>query len=88
MWAGAVSTAGGVLFFGDDDGQLVALDAKTGKHLWHYNMGQKLTASPMTFSLDWKQYVSIASPTDVFTFGLFEAAVSVTVPVVKESVTP
>ena len=88
MWAGAVSTAGGVLFFGDDDGQLVALDAKTGKHLWHYNMGQKLTASPMTFSLDGKQYVSIASATDVLTFGLFEAAVSVPVPVVKESVTP
>lgn len=86
MWAGAVSTGGGVLFFGDDDGQLVALDAKTGKHLWHYNMGQKLTASPMTFSLDGKQYVSIASATDVLTFGLFEAAVSV--PVVKESVTP
>lgn len=86
MWAGTVSTAGGLLFFGDDDGQLVALDAKTGKHLWHYNMGQKLTASPMTFSLDGEQYVSIASATDVFTFGLFEPAVSV--PVVKESLTP
>jgi len=40
----------------------------------------------MTFSLDGKQYVSIASETDVFTFGLFEPAVSV--PVVKERVTP
>ena len=49
-------------------------------------MGQMLTASPMTFSFDRKQYVSIASATDVFTFGLFEPAVSVSV--VKESVTP
>ena len=49
-------------------------------------MGQMLTASPMTFNLDGNQYVSIAAATDVFTFGLFEPAVSV--PVVKESVTP
>jgi alcohol dehydrogenase (cytochrome c) len=39
MWAGTVSTAGGVVFFGDDDGQLVALDAATGKHLWHFYRG-------------------------------------------------
>jgi len=77
MWAGTVSTAGGVLFFGDDDGQLVALDAQTGKHLWHYYMGQMITASPITFSLDGKQYVSIAAGSDVFTFGLFEPAASV-----------
>src|SRR5208337_4692144 len=61
MWAGAISTAGGVVFFGDDDGQLVALNSATGKYLWHYSMGQLLTASPMTFSVEGKQYVSIAS---------------------------
>lgn len=70
MWAGAVSTAGGLVFFGDDDGSLVAIDAVTGKHLWHYYMGQMLTASPMTFSVKGKQYVSIAAASDVFTFGL------------------
>ncbi len=72
MWAGTVATSGGLLFFGDDDGQLVALDAATGKHLWHYSMGQTLSASPMTFMVKGKQYVTIASATDVFTFGLFE----------------
>lgn len=75
MSAGAVSTAGGLVFFGDDDGQLVALNAQTGKHLWHYFMGQTLTASPITFSVDGKQYVCIASATDIFAFGLFEPAV-------------
>lgn len=74
MWAGAVSTEGGVIFFGDDDGQLVALDARSGRHLWHYSIGQTLTASPMTYSLDGRQYVSIAAGADVFTFGLFEPA--------------
>src|SRR5580700_327896 len=58
-------------FFGDDDGQLVALDAPTGRHLWHYSLGQNITASPITFMADGKQYVTIAAATDVFTFALF-----------------
>ncbi|MGH9662678.1 MAG: PQQ-binding-like beta-propeller repeat protein, partial [Bryobacteraceae bacterium] len=74
MWAGTVSTAGGLVFFGDDDGQLVALDARSGQHLWNFYMGQMLTASPITWSLNGKQYVTIAAATDVFTFGLFEPA--------------
>ena len=73
-WAGTVSTAGGLVFFGDDDGQLVAVDATTGRHLWHYYLGQNLTASPITFMADGKQYVTIAAATDVFTFALFELA--------------
>ena len=84
MWAGTVSTAGGVLFFGDDDGHLVALEAKTGRHLWHFNTGQMLTASPIAFEVAGKQYVTIATATDIMTFGLFEPAVSV--PLVKERV--
>jgi PQQ-dependent dehydrogenase (methanol/ethanol family) len=74
MWAGTVSTAGGLVFFGDDDGQLVAVDAVTGRHLWHYYLGQNITASPITFMADGKQYVTIAAATDVFTFALFESA--------------
>jgi PQQ-dependent dehydrogenase (methanol/ethanol family) len=72
MWAGTVSTAGGLVFFGDDDGNLVAVDSGTGKHLWHYATGQRITASPMTFEADGRQYVSISAGTDVYTFGLFE----------------
>ncbi|MEX2261933.1 MAG: PQQ-dependent dehydrogenase, methanol/ethanol family [Bryobacteraceae bacterium] len=72
MWAGTVSTAGGLVFSGDDDGNLVALDAETGKDLWHFATGHSLYASPMTFSAGGKQYVTIATETDIFTFGLFE----------------
>lgn len=72
MWAGTVSTAGGVIFFGDDDGNLAAVDAAAGKHLWHYATGQRLTASPMTFEVAGKQYVTISAGTEVYTFGLFE----------------
>ena len=71
MWAGTVSTAGDLVFTGDDDGALVALDARTGEALWHFSMGNTLYASPMTFTADGKQYVTIATATDLFTFGLF-----------------
>lgn len=79
-WAGTVSTAGGVVFFGDDDGHLVALDARDGKHLWHFQMGESLTASPITYAVDGKQYVAIASATAIFSFGLFEPAAPVALP--------
>lgn len=74
-WAGAVSTAGNVVFFGDDNGQLVASDARTGKHLWHFGTSQNITASPITYSVDGKQYVAICSASDVYAFGLFEPMV-------------
>jgi alcohol dehydrogenase (cytochrome c) len=72
MWTGTVSTAGGVVFSGDDDGHLVVLEAHTGRHLWHFNVGDLLTASPVTYQVDGKQYVAIAAGTNVFSFGLFE----------------
>ena len=70
-WAGMVSTAGGLIFAGDDDGNLVALDARTGEDLWHFSMGHSIFASPITWAIDGKQYVTIAAQSDVFTFGLF-----------------
>jgi glucose dehydrogenase len=83
MWAGTVSTAGNIVFFGDDDGQVVVIDARSGKHLWHFYTGQRLTASPITYEAAGKQYFAIATATDVMAFGLFEPAVSV--PLVKET---
>jgi alcohol dehydrogenase (cytochrome c) len=80
MWAGSMTTAGGLVFFGDDQGGLVALDSASGADLWHYSMGQIVTASPITYSVKGKQYVSIASATDVFTFALFEPAKSFKAP--------
>ena len=56
MWAGAVSNAGGVVFAGDDEGNVLALDAKTGKHLWNFDVGERLTASPIIYEVDGKQY--------------------------------
>jgi len=65
-----LSTAGGLLFTGDAEGNLIALDAATGTPLWHFQMGGAVYASPMTFAVDGKQYVAIAAGSSLYAFGL------------------
>jgi alcohol dehydrogenase (cytochrome c) len=70
-WAGTLSTAGGLVFFGDDSGYFVAVDGKSGKPLWHFNTGAShLSASPITYAIDGQQYVALAAGTNIVTFGL------------------
>jgi alcohol dehydrogenase (cytochrome c) len=65
-----MTTASGLVFFGDDASEFEAADARTGKALWHFNTGQSLHASPMSYSVNGVQYVSIASGSDLFCFAL------------------
>jgi PQQ-dependent dehydrogenase (methanol/ethanol family) len=58
---GMLSTAGGLVFHGDLKGWFKALDAKTGKTLWKFNAGSGITAAPMTYTLDGKQYIAVVS---------------------------
>jgi alcohol dehydrogenase (cytochrome c) len=67
---GTMTTAGGLVFFGDDAGSLEAVETRTGKPLWHFNTGQDMSASPMTYAVEGKQYVAIASGSDLFSFAL------------------
>ena len=67
---GVMTTAGGLVFFGDDARSIEAADAATGKALWHFHTGQTMSASPMTYAVNGKQYVAIAAGSDVFAFGL------------------
>lgn len=67
---GTMTTAGDLVFFGDDSNTFEAVDAKSGASLWHFNTGQTMHASPMTYAVEGKQYVAIAAGSDVFTFAL------------------
>jgi alcohol dehydrogenase (cytochrome c) len=67
-----MSTAGGLVFFGDDADSFEAIDARDGKPLWHFNTGQEMHASPMSYGVDGQQYVAIAAGSDIFTFALPE----------------
>jgi alcohol dehydrogenase (cytochrome c) len=68
--SGTLATASGLVFFGEDSGAFMAVDAATGKPLWHFQTSQTLRASPMTYSFDGRQYVAIAAGPNILTFGL------------------
>jgi alcohol dehydrogenase (cytochrome c) len=70
--AGLVSTAGGLVFAGDDSGMFTAHDATNGNPLWHFNTGQRISASPMTYSFKGKQYIALTAGSNVIAFGLHE----------------
>jgi alcohol dehydrogenase (cytochrome c) len=67
---GTMTTAGGLVFFGDDAESFEAIDAKSGKPLWHFNTGQNFSASPMSYAVQGKQYVAVAAGNDIFSFAL------------------
>jgi alcohol dehydrogenase (cytochrome c) len=69
-WGGVLATAGGLVFLGEDSGAFVALDAKTGKLLWHFQTNQLWKASPMTYLAAGKQYVAVAAGPNIISFAL------------------
>ena len=68
--AGVLTTAGGLVFYGDDSGALAAVDAKTGKPLWHFHTNESWHSSPMTYAVDGKQYLGVSAGSNIVAFGL------------------
>jgi alcohol dehydrogenase (cytochrome c) len=68
--AGLLSTAGGLVFGGAEEGNFFALDAENGKLLWELQLGSAIRANPMSFALDGKQQVAISAGNALFVFGL------------------
>ncbi len=70
--SGILTTASDLLFVGGREGYFQSLDAKTGTLLWKQNLGGEIIAGPISYLVDGKQYVSIASGNGLFTFALRE----------------
>jgi alcohol dehydrogenase (cytochrome c) len=68
--AGVISTASGLVFFGENSGSFMAADAASGKVLWDFPTNQVWKASPMTYMFDNKQYIAIAAGQSIVAFGL------------------
>ena len=68
--SGVLTTRSNMLFAGGRDGQFVALDARDGKLLWETNLGPSVSAGPMTYMVNGKQYVSIQCGIALYTFTL------------------
>jgi PQQ-dependent dehydrogenase (methanol/ethanol family) len=69
-WGGVLSTASGLVFFGDDSGALAAVEAKTGKPLWHFHTSQSWKASPMTYLAGGTQYIAVAAGPNILAFAI------------------
>ncbi len=69
-WAGNLSTGGHLVFTGDLEGNFIALDADSGKPLWHIQTGAAIYTAPVTYAIDGRQYVAISSGSVLLTFAL------------------
>ena len=69
-WAGALSTAGNLVFSATPSGNFYAVDARTGKELWHFPGGDRVYASPITFLVRGKQLVTLPIGDILIAFGL------------------
>ena len=71
-WGGTLSTATGLVIFGEEGGALMAADAVTGKPLWSFQTNQSWKASPMTYQFDGKQYIGVAAGGNILAFSILE----------------
>jgi len=61
LWGGALTTAGGLVFYGTPEGFLKAVDAKTGKELWSFQTGTGIVAPPVTWEQDGEQMIAVTT---------------------------
>jgi mono/diheme cytochrome c family protein len=64
-FSGSVTTAGGLVFVGRNDGRLTALDSATGARLWEFQTGAGMNSSASVFEHDGRQYVAAYSAGNV-----------------------
>jgi glucose dehydrogenase len=68
--SGVLATAGGLLFYGDNEGFLTALDERTGKVLHRWSVGDKVEGPPISFTVDGRQHVAAVSRRGLFILAL------------------
>jgi alcohol dehydrogenase (cytochrome c) len=69
--SGLMTTAGGLIFFGDAaGGAFVAADARDGRLLWHFDTGFGWKAGPMSYTIDGRQHIGVLAGSTVMVFGL------------------
>ena len=59
--SGTMTTAGGLVFYGNQHGELKAVDAKTGSIIWRFDVGTGILQSPITYTVGGKQYIAVVA---------------------------
>ena len=72
MYGGALATESGLVFFGDSQGWLNALDAETGETLWRGRGGHGALGPPISYVVDGRQRIAVTSQRGLTVFGLPE----------------
>lgn len=63
---GVLSTATDVLYVGQPDGNLLALDAHNGQEIWRWQTGAAISSSPIMYEVNGEQYLAVyAGGTDI-----------------------
>jgi alcohol dehydrogenase (cytochrome c) len=71
--SGLLTTASGLIFSGDTEGNLLALNSRSGELLWRYQMGSPLHGtSAITYMLDGRQHILVPSGTTLTAWALPE----------------
>ena len=69
--SGLLTTASGLIFSGDNDGNVLALDSRKGTLLWRYQMGANLHGtSAITYMVDGRQHVLVPAGTTLTAWAL------------------
>lgn len=61
VWSGALTTAGGVAFYGTLEGYIKGVDQKTGKELWRFKTPSGIVGNINTFQHKGRQYIAVLS---------------------------
>ena len=81
--AGVLTTDSGLTFTGDEYGNMLALETRTGKTLWHAGTGAPMQTSPITYELDGRQYIVTGSGSVLFAWALPLHSTEKSVPIKK-----
>lgn len=68
--SGILTTASDLLFVGGREGYFMAMNARNGELLWKASVGGQVSAGPMSFAVNGKQYVAISAGSSLFVYGL------------------
>lgn len=58
---GALVTASGLVFAGDDDGHLYAFAASNGRLLWQADLGLRFGSAPVAYEIGGREYIAVAA---------------------------
>ena len=69
---GVLATGGQLLFAALRDGNVAALDARSGTFLWRFQTGANMAASPISYAVGGRQFVAISAGNTLYAFALPE----------------